>query len=230
MSGLTASLLATPVMNQPAAAAVTPAAGGAPATSTSQFNSMNSQDFMQLLTTELQHQDPDDPVNETQLAGEMAQFSMATGINTLNTNVESLLQGQSASQLAGAAALIGKQVATAGNALVTDGSGHASGAFSLAAPAAQSSVQIVDASGKTVGSVPLGNLGAGLHTFAWTDGKPNAAYTFVLSASGADGQTVGSTPYSVYQVSGVTHTGSGTALALSGNPNALPISNVVQVL
>lgn len=229
MSGLTASLLATPVMNQPVASPA-PTSGGSASTSTSQFDAMNSQDFMQLLTTELQHQDPDDPVNETQLAGEMAEFSTATGVNTLNTNIESMLQGQSAGQIASAAALIGKQVATAGNAAVTDSAGDATGAFNLSAAATHASVQIVDASGNTVGNVPLGSLGPGLQTFKWSGGQPNTAYTFVVSASGADGQSVGSTPYSVYQVAGVSQASGGTSLSLAGDPDPLPIGSVLQVL
>lgn len=222
MSALTAPLPATPTLSQTAA--------GAGATSTSQFDGMNAQSFMELLTTELQHQDPTNPVDETQLAGQMAQFSMASGINTLNSNVEALVQAQTAGQLSGASALIGKQVATSGNTLLSDASGQAHGAFSLDAPATNVAVHVTDASGKTVGTVPLGSLGGGVHTFNWPAPSPDAAYQFTVSAQGADGGPANATPYSLYQVSGVTQTSSGIALSLAGNPDPLPISQIAQVL
>lgn len=228
MSALTASLQATPIVNQPPATATTPSTSAS--TSTNEFNSLNAQSFMQLLTAELQNQDPTDPVDESQLAGEMAEFSTATGINTLNTNVKALLNTQSANQLAGASALIGKQVATPGDALVSDSSGAATGAFDLSGPATNVAVHVMDAAGNTVGMVPLGTLGGGVHAFNWSAPSPNTAYTFTVSAAGASGSPVQASPMSLYTVSGVAQSNGSLNLALAGNPNPLPVSQVQQVL
>jgi flagellar basal-body rod modification protein FlgD len=64
---------------------------------------MTSDDFMTLFLTQLQNQDPTQPMDDKQMLTELAQFTM---ISTLG-NVQKALGG---SQLANASALIGDQV------------------------------------------------------------------------------------------------------------------------
>jgi flagellar basal-body rod modification protein FlgD len=197
--------------------------------STGQFNALNEQAFMTLLTTQLQHQDPTNPVNEQQLAAEMAQFSTATGIGTLNDNVGQLVATQKAGALAKAAGLIGQQVATPGDALITDSQGTANGAFKLADSATDVRVNVLDGAGKTVDRIDIGALGPGSHTFAWKDGSPSQAYQFSVSALGADDKAVDAATLSLYRVNGVQSTAGGLALSLANNPSPLPINTVEQV-
>lgn len=199
-------------------------------TTTSTLNTLNEQAFMKLLTTQLQHQDPTHPIQEQQLASEMAQFSTATGVDTLNKNVSQLISGQNVSTLAKAAALIGKQVATSGDALVTDGQGTAGGAFSLPQSAMGVRVNVLDGSGKTVGHVSLGVLGAGTHTFTWNGGAPNQAYQFNVTALDSQGNPVNASTASLYTVNGVSTSGNNIELNLAGNPNPLALNQVRQVL
>lgn len=80
------------------------------------------QDFLTLLSAELQYQDPSQPVDSTQFIAELAQFSTLSGINNMETTLQSVLQAvQSGSNpLLAAAGLIGKQVTTAtGSGTVT---------------------------------------------------------------------------------------------------------------
>lgn len=205
-------------------------ASGASSTSSSAFNQLNEQSFLKLLTAQLQHQDPTQPVKQQQLASEMAQFSTATGVNTLNGNVSSLLSAQSAGSLARASALVGKQVTTAGNALVTDANGKATGAFALSSPAQSVQVDVANAAGKHIAKVELGALSAGNHTFNWANGSPNQAYQFSVSAAGSGGGAVSATSSSLYTVNGVKASGNSIALNLAGNPNPLALSKVQQVL
>lgn len=198
--------------------------------SASQMNSLNEQDFMKLLTTELQHQDPTQPLNEQQLASEMALFSTATGVQTLNQSVSDLSSKQAAASLSLASSLIGKQVATSGDALVTDNNGSANGAFTLANSSSSTVVNVLDASGKSVAQVKLGSLGPGLHQFSWSGGAPNQAYSFSVAANAADGASIQATPLSVYTVGGVNNSSAGVTLTLSGNPTPLPLAQVQQVL
>lgn len=227
MSVLNASL--QPIPASSSAGAASPATSTS-ASSTSRFNAFNAQTFMQLLTAQLQNQDPTNPASEQQLASEMAQFSTATGVNNLNTNVEALAQAQSAGTLAKASALIGKQVAVPGNALVSGDNNQATGAFSLAAPAGNAVVNVTDASGKTVGTIRLANLGAGSHTFNWNAPAANTAYNFTVAADSTQGVAVAATPKSLYTVSGVVQSAGKLALSLAGNPNPLPINEVSEIL
>lgn len=200
------------------------------AASTGQMNTLNEQDFMKLLTTELQHQDPTQPLNEQQLASEMALFSTATGIQTLNQNVSALGTTQTAASLSQAAGLIGKQVATAGDALVTNTNGAAQGAFTLANSSTSTIVNVLDTSGQNVAQIKLGALEPGLHQFSWDGGLPNQAYQFNVAAIGPNGETIGSSPLSLYTVQAVQSGSSGVTLGLTGNPTPLPLAKVQQVL
>lgn len=88
--------------------AVTPNANTtASTTSTSNTSQVSSQDFLKLLVTQLQNQDPLNPVNENDFASQLAQFSSLEGIQQLNTSFSSLLQLQELTQ---GASLVGKTV------------------------------------------------------------------------------------------------------------------------
>ncbi|MGB7344992.1 MAG: flagellar hook capping FlgD N-terminal domain-containing protein [Pirellulaceae bacterium] len=55
-------------------------------------------DYLHLLTTQLQHQDPIDPVDQEGMISELAQFSMLEGVEGLNGSFEQMLQLQKATQ------------------------------------------------------------------------------------------------------------------------------------
>jgi len=83
-------------------------------TTTSQTQTLGESDFLNLLTTELQNQDPMQPMDNTQSIAEMAQFSsleqmsnISTAMNTLNTNMTNFLQQSGLTQ---GATMIGKSV------------------------------------------------------------------------------------------------------------------------
>lgn len=198
--------------------------------STSAFNQLNEKSFLKLMTTQLQHQDPTQPVSQTQMASEMAQFSTATGIDSLNSGVNDIASAQQAGALSKAAGLVGKQVTTNGNALVTNNSGSANGAFALSGPAKDVRVTVSNADGETIDHVDLGRLGAGSHTFGWNKGSPNQAYQFSVDATDGNGAAVQSATSSLYTVNGVQSIGGAAELNLAGNSVPLALSKVQQVL
>jgi len=76
--------------------------------------------FLQLLTTQLQHQDPLQPTDDTQFIAQLAQFSSLEQMTNVNTQLGTLNQTESLQQAAG---LIGKTVTYTG----TDGTTGVSG-------------------------------------------------------------------------------------------------------
>lgn len=101
------------------ATASTSAASSSSATSSSQnaAGSVNSTDFLQLLITELQNQDPTAPTDEKETLSQLAQFSSLEQMQNLNQNLSATTQFSQVSQ---SAALIGKTIASgAGDSLVT---------------------------------------------------------------------------------------------------------------
>jgi flagellar basal-body rod modification protein FlgD len=89
--------------------------------STSGSSSLNSQlgetAFLQLLTTQLQNQDPLNPMDDTQSVAELAQFSSVQAVTSLNDSFSSFESNFSVMQSAG---LLGKTV----SAQTTDANGN----------------------------------------------------------------------------------------------------------
>src|SRR5579884_265068 len=75
--------------------------------STSSNSQINSQEFLQLLTTELQNQDPTQPVDDTQSVAQLAQFSALSATEELNTSFQNFQSNFGVMQ---AASLIGQSV------------------------------------------------------------------------------------------------------------------------
>ena len=55
---------------------------------------MDMEDFLKLLTSQLQYQDPLEPVKDTEFVAQMASFSSLDQMTALNKNFESFMQGQ----------------------------------------------------------------------------------------------------------------------------------------
>lgn len=64
-------------------------------------------DYMKLLVTELQNQNPLEPMDNNQMAAQLAQFSQLQQLEGMNSNFASVL---AVNELAYASTLIGKQV------------------------------------------------------------------------------------------------------------------------
>ena len=75
------------------------------------MNGISSQvatvDYLQLLTVQLQNQDPIDPVDQEGLINDLTQFSMLEGVEDLNTSFADMLKIQELSQGVG---FVGKNV------------------------------------------------------------------------------------------------------------------------
>ena len=83
----------------------------------SSSSTLNQNDFLTLLTAQLKNQDPENPVDDTTFASQLAQFSTLSGVQQLNTSTTQMLQLQQISQ---GASLVGKSVTygtTAANAV-----------------------------------------------------------------------------------------------------------------
>ncbi len=193
--------------------------GGAPQT-------LTQNQFLQLLTAQLEHQDPLNPLSPDQFASELAEFSTATG-------VQNLAVGSSSQQAVG---LVGHNVAVAGSALILGQSGGAMGAFNLPVPAKDVAVAISDPTGKVVANLDLGAVSSGSQTFSWNGAGVNGAalpsgtYGFSIAATGANGAALAATPYTVVPVTGAALNGqNGPMLDLGGGLAPVPLTAVQQV-
>ncbi|MBU6259543.1 MAG: flagellar hook assembly protein FlgD [Burkholderiales bacterium] len=182
--------------------------------------------FLQLLVTQMQNQDPLNPMDNAQMTSQIAQINTVNGINQLNTSVTGLNSQMTQMQALQGAALVGHQVTVDGNGLVIKG-GSGSGGYSLPGAATDVQVQIVDGNGNVAGTLDLGAQGAGNHSFTWPASgvADGAAYTFKVGAvSGSS--ALAATPLMQANVVSVS-TGSGGLQLQTSNAGNVAFSNVV---
>lgn len=168
--------------------ASTPAkTSGSTATSTDPTKRTGSEaQFLKLLTTQLQNQDPLNPMDNAQMTSQIAQINTVSGITQLNANVTALTGQFTQMQALQSVALVGKDVVVPGNKLDVDVDARTGqGAFNLETPADAVKVDMINSSGVVVGSVNLGAQTAGQHGFAWPTGKVDTSngLTFKVTAS-----------------------------------------------
>jgi flagellar basal-body rod modification protein FlgD len=208
---------------------------GSTVTSTPTGSIMNQSDFLQLLTTQLQDQDPTQPMDNSQMAAELAQFAtlntdqdIDTNIQTLNSNVSS---GMQTSQVLNAANLVGKQVMVPSTTLDYSGSAVSGGVN--VTTAGDTVVTIKDSNGNIVNTIDLGDQSVGLAQFSWngTDSNGNAVSngTYSISAN-SGGSSTALTTYASGSVTGVGYGGSttGTYVQVAG-VGGVPLSQVAQI-
>jgi flagellar basal-body rod modification protein FlgD len=218
----------------PITAASTPAATNSTASALATAGGLTQADFLKLMTTQLQSQDPTNPVDNSQFVSQMAQFSQLTSSQDLLTSVNGLSTALSASlqssQVLSSTNLINRQVLVPSTTMAYSGS-SVSGAANVSATG-DVSVSIVDATGKAVRTMDLGTQNAGLSQFAW-DGKDDSGNA-VASGTYSMAATSNGSALSTYAAGAVTAVGFGgasvgTYLQVAGI-GGVPLSEVAQIL
>ncbi len=143
-----------------------------------------SERFLKLLVTQLQNQDPMNPVDNAQMTSQMAQISTVSGIEKLNVTVERLNGQFVQMQAVQGAGLVGKDVLIPGDKLsVVDGTPQAT--FELGTAASRVKVEVLSPAGRLVDTINMATTPAGRHDVAWPAGKelPDAdSYRFRVTA------------------------------------------------
>ncbi|MDR1485238.1 MAG: hypothetical protein LBT09_10500 [Planctomycetaceae bacterium] len=71
------------------------------------MNDLTTSDFIKMMVAELQHQDPMDPMSNTEMLSQISQMRQITANDKLSAGIEALIKGET---LATASSLIGKTV------------------------------------------------------------------------------------------------------------------------
>ena len=180
-----ATVQATTSSSDPFAAINSATKSSSKASVTSAEDSQNR--FLKLLVTQLKNQDPLNPMDNAQMTSQLAQMSTVSGIEKLNTTLNSLVDGFANTQSMQAAEMIGKSVLVSGSQLsLTKGAAY--GGINLSAAADQVKLSILDAAGQVIQTQDLGARDAGSFAFTW-DGMtaqgipaPDGTYRFTVNA------------------------------------------------
>lgn len=206
-------------------------------TSTSGSNSASDlrSNFMTMLVTQLKNQDPLNPLDNSEMTSQLAQINTLSGIEALNTTLQSITGQIDASQTLQAAALIGHSVLVPGDRVLV-GSGQTTPfGIELASAADQVKVSITDSAGKLVRQFDLGAQAAGVQSFSWDgtldDGStaPDGAYTVAVEAS-TSGKAQDVTVLTYGQVGGIASGSGAPLLDLGATLGQVDLQSVRQIL
>ncbi|MDC1435502.1 flagellar biosynthesis protein FlgJ, partial [bacterium] len=90
-------------------------------------DSLGQSDFLKLMTTQLQNQDPFAPMDNGDFIAQMAQFSTVTGIEEVNSSLKTLVEKFDQGRIATATNLLGHSVLVPGNISRPDENGEVHG-------------------------------------------------------------------------------------------------------
>ena len=219
------------------AAAAAAAASSASSSSAGSANSnlaLTQSDFLQLLTTQLQNQDPTQPTNPSQFVNEFAALSEVSGISSMSSSLSSLTGSMSSAQLLNGTNLIGHSVIASGSSAALTAGGSITGAVAPPAGVSSLTVQVSDSSGQLIDTFSVPATGSP-SSFTWNGttasgaAAPPGVYNFTVAAN-SNGTPTSLTPLLSYKVNSVTLDPTTNSLTLNTDGGAVPMSAVNQVM
>jgi len=219
------------------ATSATSAATTASQPATSQANdaskqlSSNFDTFLQLLTTQLQNQDPLQPMDSNQFTQQLVEFSQVEQQINSNQNLENLISLTKSQATTAAVSYLGKTLTmTDGSAALVNG--QAQWTYTLPSDAKTAQLVVTDSKGRSLYTT-TGETDSGSHVFTW-DGKdatgfsyPAGSYKLKVVAQGADGSDITSDISSQGTIDEVDL--SGTEPALMIGAMSVPISQATHI-
>lgn len=177
--------------------------------------------FLLLLTTQLENQDPTEPLDTNEFTNQLVQFSVAEQAVAQNENLEKLIALQESGAFDSAIAYIGKEVEANGNAGELVG-GFAAFTYELDAPANNVNIVITDGAGRAVYS-GQGSKDSGKNRVVWDgtnsfNGADEIEGTYFINviAKNAAGETVTSRTLTTGLVTGAEAQGEEMVLTVAG--------------
>ena len=159
---------------------------------------LGQDDFLELMLTQLQHQDPLNPADSNEFTSQLAQLSTATGIEDLNTSFATLSSSLQSSQALQASTMVGSTVLVPSEQAELTAGNQVTGKVFSEGSAANLVLNISDATGQTVKTINLGTQETGLIDYTWdglnNNGEPVPAGVYKIEAASiVDGDAVAQT-------------------------------------
>lgn len=194
---------------------------------------MDKDDFLKLFITQLQNQDPLNPMDATQQLSQLAQLTQVEQSYNTNSNLQSIISALGDSSSLSAVSFVGKEVTAAGSSVALQDGGGANITFTVPKAADQVAVNILDANGQIVRTMTGGETAAGESTLAW-DGKdangnqlPAGTYSVAVNGTDAGGNSFACSPFIRGTVDGINFSGSTPVMIIGGLE--VPFSNMLAV-
>jgi len=131
-------------------------------------DTLGQSDFLKLMTTQLQNQDPFAPMDNGDFIAQMAQFSTVTRIQEINNSIGRLVEEFDQARIATASNLLGHSVLVPGDTGLPDENGELHGVLDLPEGTISTELRYLDAdSGEELFYDDLGPRPSGLVGFSW---------------------------------------------------------------
>ena len=189
-------------------------------------------DFLILLTTQLQNQDPLAPMDSTEFTNQLVSFAGVEQQINQNSKLDSLVSLQLGSAFSSSLNYVGKSISYLGSETSFDGSTPVTIDYAIDGESVDTSIKIFDESGNLILSQPVSD-DESVEQFVWdgTDDEGNIvpAGTYEVRVDAFDGQDNNLTATTVItgRVGGV-ETQNGTTFLLVGD-RAVSVGNVINV-
>lgn len=196
-------------------------------------SALGKDDFLKLLLTELQYQDPTAPMDTDKILQQTSQLATLESSDNTNKALESLAASLQNSQQFSTVSAIGKIADLGDDTIIGNGDGTPT-SFDMYLPSdAQSgTVTITDSNGNVVDTIDMGANAKGVYQFNW-DGKDSSGniadagyYHVNATYLDADNQTH-STRVGAYPIASVKFDGTNTLLGVGSS--YVPLSSVVEI-
>lgn len=167
--------------------------------------------FLQLLTAQLEHQDPLDPMDTTEYTNQLIQYASVEQEIATNDNLQELIDLTAANSNTSALQYVGN-TAEVDSPHAMKAGGRASWNYHLSEPASEVSIQVRNEKGGLVYE-EAGDRRGGANSFNWNgemangESAPDGVYSLDVVAVDGDGQPIDVSITSEGEITGVDTTG-----------------------
>jgi flagellar basal-body rod modification protein FlgD len=198
-------------------------------------NQLGQEDFLKLMVTQMTHQNPLKPMENTEFLTQMAQFGTVSGIQALQKSFTDFANAIGSDQTLQAAGLIGRKVLVPGDQALLAAGEEVQGAVELKKPATAITLKILDASGVPIRTLELGAHDQGQVEFKWDglkdDGTLADPGTYRFQAEGLiEGEHVQLATLVVAPVESIAASPSGYGLKVEVPGGSVDFKDIRQIL
>jgi len=185
-----------------------------------------AQNFLKMLTVQLQNQDPLSPMDNAEMTSQLAMLNQVDGINRLNATMTSLMSQMQAANFMNLSGSVGKTALVSGQDFYYSGQPISLGVKTQDAVATMTA-KITDATGQVIDSLDLGAASAGISEFIWngrdSQGNPmqTGGYKLAITAKDLQGANVDPQALVSAQVASVGNEGTDLKVGLSDGRKVL---------